>query len=548
VDITTIMHPDYKRSINDWDKWRLCYDGGDDFVEEYLKQFSQRENAQDFANRKEIAPIPTFAKASINDIKNAIYQRATDIVRINGSDTYQRATIGDLMGVDNSNSSMNAFIGREILPELLPISKVGVFVDMTPAVGETKYDLGSQHPYLYTYHAEDIRSWAYEGTTLTSVLLRHYSYKYDDNTGLPKDEITTYRLFQLTSEGVEFREFDRRNNVIDSDILDLPRIPLVIMELSQSLMADVANYQIGMLNLASSDISYAMKSNFPFYVEQFDPRVDQQNRRRQATTEDGTAEAANTAKEGQIQVGNTQGRRYPINTDRPDFIHPSSEPLEASMAKQEQMKIDIRQLVNLSFNEGLEGGLANIGLELERGEREIANIWAMYEKSESATITYPKEYHLESDEQRVNTANIKVDLMAKIPSLLYQKEMTKDIIHSTLSHKLRPHELEAIKKEIDAAVIMDNRSDTLDKDIENGLVGNALASKIRGYPKEEVEKAKIDHADRIARIQAAQLAATNTSSRGNVDMETDSQAANNEKKISQSKDFNQKKKVRGTQR
>jgi hypothetical protein len=39
----------------------------------------------------------------------------------------------------------------------------------------------------------------------------------------------------------------------------------------------------------------------------------------------------------------------------------------------------------------------------------------------------------------------------------------------------------------------------------NGLVSAELASQIRGYPKGEVEKAKNDHAERLARIQLAQI-------------------------------------------
>ena len=109
-------------------------------------------------------------------------------------------------------------------------------------------------------------------------------------------------------------------------------------EINQSLLADVSNYQIAMLNMTSSDINYAVKSNFPFYVEQYDPRVEMEKRARQAidnddTSKDGSAEAEKKAKDDQIKVGNTQGRRYPINSERPGFIHPSPDPLMASMNK-----------------------------------------------------------------------------------------------------------------------------------------------------------------------------------------------------------------------
>ena len=80
-----------------------------------------------------------------------------------------------------------------------------------------------------------------------------------------------------------------------------------------------------------------------------------------------------------VKTGISQGRRYPKGMDAPSFIHPSAEPLNASMAKQNQLKQDIRKLVNLSLRnlerpagsqsadesdeKGLEAGLSYIGLE-----------------------------------------------------------------------------------------------------------------------------------------------------------------------------------------
>jgi hypothetical protein len=46
--------------------------------------------------------------------------------------------------------------------------------------------------------------------------------------------------------------------------------------------------------------------------------------------------------------------------------------------------------------------------------------------------------------------------------------------------------------------------EAITKDLQNGLVSDATASLARGYDASEVEQAKKDHAERIARIQAAQ--------------------------------------------
>ena len=79
-----------------------------------------------------MTPIPKFAEAAINDIRNAIYQRMRDITRKGGSKAYQYAVNGNNLGVDHRGATMNAFIGVKVLTELLVMGRVGVFVDAPP--------------------------------------------------------------------------------------------------------------------------------------------------------------------------------------------------------------------------------------------------------------------------------------------------------------------------------------------------------------------------------------------------------------------------------
>ena len=72
----------------DWELWRKTYAGGVDFRNTYLKQFTTREDGTDFAYRRDMTPIPTFARAALNDIRNAIFQRMRDINRITKRGAY----------------------------------------------------------------------------------------------------------------------------------------------------------------------------------------------------------------------------------------------------------------------------------------------------------------------------------------------------------------------------------------------------------------------------------------------------------------------------
>src|SRR5690606_448641 len=98
---------------------------------------SNREDNSDFCERKDMSYVPSFAKAAINDVKNSIYQRMIDIVRVGGDESYNDAVAGKAGGVDLRGSTMNSFIGCKVLPELLVTAKVGIFVDMPARTGIT---------------------------------------------------------------------------------------------------------------------------------------------------------------------------------------------------------------------------------------------------------------------------------------------------------------------------------------------------------------------------------------------------------------------------
>lgn len=570
--IVDITHPDYDYWELYWDKWRLTYEGGWEFIDTYLEKYSSRETDADFYSRKNISYCPAFAKAAINDIKNAIFQRIVDTIRMGGTPSYQAAVEAKGGGVDNRGSSMTSFIGRKILPELLTMAKVGVYID-SPELppNATLASTQNMHPYLYEYGVEDIRSWELEQrgdeTVVKSILLRDTVYVNDDEYGLPVDTAIRFRYLFIGDDGfVHLQFYDDDGFQIDRSgtrteieyVLGIRTIPFVLFEIPTSLLTDVADYQVALLNMESSDVGYILKSNYPFYTEQFDPRVDLPYIKPTSQSDDAGMASETVAKQPEIRVGATQGRRYPINTDRPDFIHPSSEPLKISIEKEDQLKRDIRLLVNLAVtnlnpkmasaesksldNQGLESGLSFIGLVLENAERQISKIWSEYESSNQvATISYPRNYSLKTEDDRQREAEGKEKLMQKIPSNTYQREIAKEIAEVTLTGKVSQETLNKIKQEIDNAATITCDAKTIDLDIRNGLVSDQTASLARGYPSGEVDKARKDRAERIALVKEAQ-GGEDGQARGDSDTQIDQDASADEKegKPKRTEDRNQR--------
>lgn len=554
--IIDFRHPAYSRMGLFWQKWRFVFAGGDDFSEQFLEKYSDRESTHDFNLRRRITPSPSFAKAAVTDIKNSIFQRMNDITRVGGSTEYQTAVKGLDNGVDMHGATMNSFVGRFVLPELLTMAKVGIFVDMPDDVGDTLMTSAGKRPYLYMYRAEQILSWTYrtdKADELQSVLLVDYVDDTETISNLPIGVWSRYRHIWLEPEDgkVHVQYYNEDSDYIDREgrpgegeyILEIDYIPLVIMELSDSLLSDVANHQIALLNLESSDVLYALKANFPFYVEERDNTIVSNYLKTGGVSADGTAATANASASQEIEVGSVQGRAYGRGLHPPSFIHPSSEPLNASMAKQQQLKNDIRLLVNLSLsniqsknggatsgghaasaaskqidNQGLESGLAYVGLELEHGERKLARYWAMYEgKDKPATIKYPSKYALQSEADRRDAVQSLEKIRDSVFSPTFRKAISKQIARLLLDNYVDEDTMSKINSEIDdgIAIVADPQL-TLNA-CEQGICSLGVAEKIFGYPKGTSDQAATDHVERLARIAHAQgLAQVQTGRRGDM--------------------------------
>lgn len=529
MKITDIRHPDYTYKSLDWLKYRLIKMGGDPFIDEYLMTFSTREDAEDFKRRRKITYNPAFAKSSIEEIKNAIFQRITDVRRLTNNQVYNEMVVGQRGGVNRKGTTMNNFMGLTILPELAFLGKVGVYVDMPELTGTSVVENFGKTPYMYHYRAEDILSWQTsidDPADFQSVLLRENVDSIE--TTLVSGTKERYRHCYIQNGQVHVDFYDESGQLIDKDfnlaftgyVLDIPKIPFCVFELSESLLVDAANYQIALLNLASSDMSYAVQANFPFYVEQTD--FVRSNAVKLPGEKDNPGESTSANARGEeVNLGVTQGRKYGKGMDAPQFIHPSPEPLKASMDKQEQLRHEVRTLVHLSLsnvmsksasaeskgvdNQGLESGLSYIALELEAGERKIAEHTLAYlNVKDIVEVKYPTRYNLQTEDERLKEIEAIEKRIPAIPSKTYQRAMAKELVLKLLGHKISENDLQKIYQEIDESPAIISNPDTIIKDVEAGILSHETAAKIRLYPEGEAEAAEAEHVKRLEEIASHQ--------------------------------------------
>lgn len=566
LNLTDLRHPSFTGLVDDWQLWRDVYEGGTNFVDRYLEEFSRREDSLDYLQRKKMTPPAEFAASAVDDVKNNIYQRMIDISRQGGSSSYQSCITGADDGVDLVGSSMNYYIGQKVLPELLVMKRVGVYVDMPPINGVTLMDVrvNNVRPYIYLYRAEEICNWTLDLSVgpneYGQVLLKEVFNAYHPQFKFPYRVDTRYRHMFLNEEGLcTVHYYDLSGDRIDEFgdkfaaeyVLPIRRIPFVCFELPSSLLKAAARYQIALMNIGSSDINYILRANFPFYTEQQDLRATSPHTQQAGTDGQLVGESVNGGGK-EVRVGTATGRSYAMGMDRPGFIHPSPEPLKASMEKQEQLKRDIRLLINLAItnmaptkqqsaeskgldNAGLEAGLSFIGLELERGERRIADFWAMYENSAPATVNYPIRYSLKSDEERRAEVKEYKEVLPIIPSLTYQRQVCKQIARAVVGYKVSREDMEKIEKEIERAPFVNVAPDVIHKSVELGVLDRENAAQGLAYPENAVDRANKEHAERLVRIAESQTPAAGA--RGVNDLSGDPKNdATNEKTVSRNND------------
>lgn len=531
MEIANSRHPEYDADNSEWIKWRRAYNGGREFLTAYLQKLSSRELDEDFDIRKKLSYVPKYASAAINEIKNSIFQRMSDVIRTGGPDNLSRSILGELGGVDLQGSTMNTFMGTSVLLELLIMRKVGVLTDAPDDLGVTLQDKGDKHPFFTMYPRESILNWRYKMVggvrRLISVLLAE-DYETESGAMLTGSITTRYRLMTCQNNGTVKVDFYEKGDADPSEsvILQMAEIPFHIFEIPYSLMQDVADYQIALMNLESSDISIAMKSNYPLYYEYYDPRTEPQYAKPPTTGgSDGTAVTQEASKTREVSIGGTQGRRVPKDLAAPGFINPASETLIVSMKKGDALKNDIYRMVNLNLEnsarsaeskkEGLrtlESNLSFLGEVLQKGELVLGKFWCAFEgKTPDVMIAYPKNYDLKTADQRLEEADKYKKQMQSIPSVEFKRQIAKKIVRTLLGSETSYSVMQAIEREIEAAQTLTTDPDVIAAMHMEGLVAGEEASVAAGFSKGSFEKAKTEHAERLKLIADSQGGPENAS-------------------------------------
>jgi len=524
---------------NDFIKWRYCYEGGSTFVNEYLERYvgsTGQEGDDAFDRRQSLTPVPSFAKKEINAVKNSISRRLVDVTRPGGSDKFQDAIAGNGRGVDLRGSTMNTYLTKKVLPELLVMGQVNILVDAPDVEAVSRAEVPKNfQPYLNRFVIENtpvmIEADPDSPSDWAHVLVETVKYEFNLLTG-QQDCTREFRYYWLD---------ETRDNLVNIAFLDengdqtkapkltnLEAIPVVQFDIGGSLMADACSHQIALLNIASADSSYAIDSNFPFLVKQ------------RGATDVGEHLDDGNDSSGTARMGTSYGLAYGKGLNAPAFISPPSDPMRASLELRKELKDEIHELVmggltDLGDEGSTEAGLAAIGLCLQAGESRLWDHWAAYEDSriesrKVATINYPDSWTLKTDEQRLIEAEKFIKLGNIIVGETNKKELAKKAVGILHRGTVSSSDLKKMEKEIDDSPIGIADPDVIIKAKKEQILCSETAAAALGAkdPKKEAEGCQKEAADRAAQVVAAQSDIANAGA-GNPDGQVDPKSKDKEK-------------------
>lgn len=527
-------HPEWSRLQGLWEKWRLTYEGGPDFIDQFLTRLSRRETMEDFRDRRALTYNENHAGSIVDIIRNAMSVRFPDVSR-KGDSTYEELMRTD---VDMSRSSMNTFMALEVVPLLLAQGKRFIGVD-APQIFDLKGEPltvaeDDRRPYVWAIDAECVLSWTYdEDGKFRVLLMQEFFDKVDDKSGLIKGIDKRFRYLRrllegetdlttgVTGPGVLVRVLDRDDkDLVQPNVLPISQIPIVELRLVDSLLRDVADMQIAHLNLSSSDMSFLQRGNFPIYVEQFDEHEaalkpiaserEVQSFEEEVSDVDRVVDLEDE-RERRRTGGPGHGIGYRQGLNVPSFIAPGTDNLRASMEKQAKLAQAMRSLVDLSLvslsvkaveqsgkskeadRVGQEAALNYIAMELETGEREIAGLFHEFlgVRDTDIVVKYPDQFSIKTPEERNEELAELRKRRSSVQSKTYAMVHDQRIAEVAMKPIASTDEIEAAKQEIAATTFIDDdeqRQRIIEKDVQAGLVSKETASVLRGYEEGEADK------------------------------------------------------------
>lgn len=467
----------YSSRVDHWRFLLQSYESGQMYVDGGNLFSHRRESPLDFAERKKRATPPGFARSVINTYRSLLSRG--DVDRQTGNAQFQEFMNDDC---DRRGRGLGKFIFEAAFAPAQAVGWTWVQVDMprfvvpsdAPLTLADKLENGI-FPYCVHYDATQVINWAFDGFGNLEWLTLALPEAIDPATG--QKQKARVRLY-TTVDWTEYSESGRQ--VLATGYHGLGKVPFAILYNERSLL----DQNLGLS--AINNIAYLNREcyNLMSLLQEF---LFKQCFNVLALDENSLSE------EGKKTIGTSNAIPVPAGGFTPAYITPPSDPAQFIMDVIEQDVARIYHEAGLVDRSAQQVAQAQSGisrafefhntntllvakaLELERFEREVADLWFRWEDQPyDYTVQYADDYDIRDKTAELDEAERVFKLPLNSPTM---KRLIAKHLVSVLVPDADAAEDAAILQEIEQEMFASNTA-------QAGAPGSsgfsALAARFRG--------------------------------------------------------------------
>ena len=259
-NITEARHPEYTEKVLQWDKYKLAYLANDEYYTTTVDKFSSKEPEKQYNTRVKRAYNALPCKGYISKLQNMTFRKRFDY-KYKASDT----EIDQLVqtNVDGKGTSLFNFHVGTVLKWLATYGEYYIYTAMPSFEGELTREQQQQagiFPYLVGVHPQNVVAWRYkEGSQseFAQLLMKTTDQKID------KFGFTQFdTVFMLYTEDMIYK-YDTQGEILEEYTNTIGKVAFSKISIGESFLSDIVRIAAAAVNLASGNLNFLEKSNFP---------------------------------------------------------------------------------------------------------------------------------------------------------------------------------------------------------------------------------------------------------------------------------------------
>jgi len=262
--IIDTTHAEYEDKLATWERYRLAYLANDEYYNTTINAFSSKEGSTQLAERKRQAYNALPVKNYISALQNHTWRKRFDY-------EYEanNQLVDDILqrNADGKFNSIFHFHANDILKWLPTYDTVWIYTAQHSFQGEITLAQQREqglNPYFVLVSPENITNWKLKEdsqTEFSQVMMKTWE-EVEDEYGF-----AAFQMRYLVFREDVIIKFDEEGEEVERYDNEIGKVPFVRLTIDESFISDIVRIAAAAVNLASGNLNFLNKSNFPILTQ-----------------------------------------------------------------------------------------------------------------------------------------------------------------------------------------------------------------------------------------------------------------------------------------